>query len=279
MTSLVDGLPSDSLPVADRGLQYGDGVFETIAVSAGRPLLWDAHWRRLHAGLTSLGLPPPAEELLRDEAGRLLQERQSGVLKILVTAGAGGRGYRRPDSPRCHRILSLHPLPPYPQTHWRDGVRVRLCRTRLALQPQLAGLKHCNRLEQVLARAEWDDDAVAEGLVLDAAGRLAEGTMSNVFAVHGNILRTPSLTECGVRGVMRDAVLELATRAGYGTEEVDAPLADWLDAEELFLTNSVIGLWPVRQVDARSYAVGDVSRDLQQRLAHAGLTVMPQGEH
>ncbi len=277
MTILVNGTEADTVPVFDRGLQYGDGVFETIAVSAGFPLLLDEHLQRLHAGTARLRLPAADPEVLRREVNALAADVGECVIKIILTAGEGGRGYLRPESPACRRIVSTSPLPPHPPERWSAGVCVRVCETRLAVQPALAGIKHCNRLEQVLARAEWSDPAIAEGLVLDTAGNLVEGTMSNVFAVQGGIVRTPSLTGSGVRGVMRDAVMDLAATAGFPVEEVDGPLDDWLGADALFLTNSVIGIWPVSQVEDRQYGIDDVTRTLLNRLAGARLAPLPPG--
>ncbi|MEX0731149.1 MAG: aminodeoxychorismate lyase [Aquisalimonadaceae bacterium] len=275
MRTLLNGRDADAVAVADRGLQYGDGLFETIAVRAGQALLWHAHLRRLTRGLTALGLPAVDIDVLESEVNQVIAGADHGVLKVLLTAGTGGRGYSRATQPVCNRVVSLHPFPDHPLDRWVDGVRVRVCETRLAVQPRLAGIKHCNRLEQVLARSEWSDPMIAEGLMLDMGGCLTEGTMSNVFGVRGNRILTPSLTNCGVHGVMRETMLSVAEDVGYLVEFLDAPLADWRDVDELFLTNSVIGLWPVREVEDRLVGPGPVSRMLQRHLAEAGAAAMP----
>ncbi|MCK8516498.1 aminodeoxychorismate lyase [Methylonatrum kenyense] len=275
MSSLINGEVGATLPAADRATQYGDAVFETIAVRQGRPLLWERHWWRLTDGLTRLKLPQPKQALLRAEAEQLCAGTSRGVLKVLLTAGVGGRGYRRPDAPNCQRILSLHPYPDYSADLWTEGVAVRCCQMQLARQPALAGLKHGNRLEQVLARAEWTSPEISEGLMCDTDGNLIEGTMSNVFAVRRGKLLTPSLEQCGVAGIMRECILELAVDLGVESQVETAPLETWLQADELFLSNSVIGIWPVRQVDAQEFRTGPLSRQLQNRIIEQGLAPIP----
>lgn len=276
MPTLVNGLDGETVASSDRGLQYGDGIFETIAVRNGTPLLWHAHLDRLARGVEALGLPAIDIGALNADVARLTTGTGHAVLKILLTAGTGGRGYARAlQQPACNRIVSLHPFPDHPPARWFEGVRVHVCVTRLALQPRLAGIKHCNRLEQVLARQEWSSPDIAEGLMQDTRGLLAEGTMSNIFAAQGGRLMTPALTECGVHGVMRETILEIAPEAGYPVEFMDAPLADWLEADEIFLANSIIGLWPVRLIGERTFAPGPVCHALQQRLAAGPFACMP----
>ncbi len=250
---LINGEAGDRIDVLDRGLQYGDGLFETLRVRAGRPCLWAAHLARLRRGCERLGIAMPAEARLRDEAGRLCAGLDDGVLKIVLTRGPGGRGYRPPRDARPTRLLAVFPAPDYPPQYAQAGVAARLCDTRLGLNPALAGLKHLNRLEQVLARAEWDEPGIAEGLMLDIEGNVIEGTMSNLFMVRAGRLCTPGLSRCGVAGVMRARVMAEAGAQGIPVEEGRIGLRDLAAADELFLTNSVIGVWPVRRLDGRDY--------------------------
>ena len=266
---LVNGVAVDMISVRDRGLQYGDGLFETIAVHRGTPLLWERHAQRLLAGAVRLDMPPPETALLRAETDRLCRGVERGVLKIIFTRGISGRGYRPDASASTTRALSLSPWPDYPPSWSGEGVVVRLCQTRLASQPRLAGLKHLNRLEQVLARAEWDDE-YAEGLMQDESGNIVEGTMTNIFLVEGATLRTPDMTRCGVEGVMRGAVLEQAGRLGITCRVGPVTAIQLEQADELFLTNSLIGLWPVRRIENRSYTIGQTTRKIQQAIRDAG---------
>jgi 4-amino-4-deoxychorismate lyase len=198
-------------------------------------------------------------------------DRLHGTVKILVTRGSGPRGYAPPPHPRPTRIVGFMPATPDEAAAWRQGVTVRFCQTALGHSPALAGLKTLGRLEQVLARAEWADPAIAEGLMCDPEGRIVCGTMSNVFAVSKGRLMTPDLKQCGVRGVMRRVVMELAKRLGLEVRETALSGADIRKADELFVTNALIGLWPVSRCEQRSYEIGPVTVALRRALAGAGV--------
>jgi 4-amino-4-deoxychorismate lyase len=259
---LVNGRPARSVDAADRGLHYGDGVFRTMLVRAGRALNWSCHYRLLAEDCARLGLPVPGEAGLRAEVGRLAGG--DAVVKALVTRGAAGRGYAYPPGVAATRIVAAYPPAPAASGAAQAGVRVRRCRLALAIQPALAGVKSLNRLENVLARAEWHDPGIAEGLLADAEGRLVEGTMSNVFFARGGTLVTPALVRCGVRGSQRERLLALARADGIACEVRDAGFEELEAADEVFVANSVIGLWPVVAMDARRWAPGAITRRLQR---------------
>jgi len=263
---IVNGHESNSIPASDRGLQYGDGLFETMAAKDGRIALLDDHLERLGYGADRLGLPQPEMEVIREEVLRLVPGQGRAVIKLILTRGSGGRGYREPEQVEIRRIVSRNPWPNYPDTWANDGIAVRLCETRLALDPVLAGLKTLNRLHQVLARAEWDDPDVAEGLLLDADDRVVCGTMSNLFLVRSGALITPDLDRSGVAGVMRKQILKIAARMGIDAREKAVSLDDLSRADEIFVTNSLIMIWPVRQFEDRVCTVGPLTRRLQRAL-------------
>lgn len=266
---LVDGAPDLGLPVTDRGLSYGDGLFETLLVRDGSPCQWGRHWARLGQGCSRLGLPLPAESLVKDEILELLRESGNGVLRLTVTRGDGGRGYAPPGDAHPRRILLLYPMPEYPSAWISRGVVIRLCRTPAAQNPVLAGLKHLNRLDSVLARAEWSDPGIAEGLMAGPGGDIIGGTMTNLFLWDGAALKTPPIDRCGVAGTVRALALELATTLGIACEETRLGLDDLLGAKGLFLTNSVLGVWPVRRLDAQDYDPEDLPLDLVRTLRQA----------
>lgn len=263
---LINGRPGDTLAAGDRGLHYGDGLFETLAVRGGACEFWDRHLQRLRRGCERLRIPMPDTELLIQESHRLTQEQPRAVLKILITRGSGGRGYRVPEQVQPTRILRLTEWPEHPAANAETGVRLRLCAQRLGGNPSLAGLKHLNRLEQVLARMEWDDPAIAEGVMLDQAGQVIEGTFTNVFMAKQGRLLTPRLDQCGVAGVMRGVVMDLARAAGIDCEERALPLDELFAADEIFLTNSLIGIWPVREFEHWRKSPGTLTRILQSDL-------------
>ncbi|PQA50898.1 aminodeoxychorismate lyase [Amnimonas aquatica] len=250
----------------DRGLAYGDGLFETVRVTAGRPVLMEQHWVRLSAGCQRLGIPELA--FWRQACGDFLAGRGDGVLKLLVTRGGGGRGYLAPTDPQPTLLLSWHELPPVPAAWTQDGIAVGDCGLGLARQPALAGIKHLNRLEQVLLRRELaQQPGCAEALVCDSEGWVVEGVASNVFVARDGVWHTPDLAACGVRGVLRDALLDALLE-----HEIDvrvAPLrpADCRAADEWFFCNSVNGIWPVARWRDRTWRPGPMTRQCQAIIA------------
>ena len=269
---LINGLFSETVPVQDRGLHYGDGVFETIAIQNGKPLCWEAHFLRLQEGCNRLGMPCPSMALLVSEMQRLPLTGPRCVVKIMVTRGAGGRGYRPPGSEAVPtRIFGVYPWPDFPPEYATDGIKARICSTRLGVSPQLAGIKHLNRLEQVLARSEWDDPDIAEGLMLDIHGMVIEGTMSNVFCIKDNVLITPELSACGIAGIIRQCILEISAHLNMQISIRTFTAAEFFTADELFFCNSVIGVWPVREIEQRVFTVGPRTREIRELLLRKGM--------
>ncbi len=264
---LINGQPGSTVPFTDRGLSYGDGLFETIAAYGGRPRFWERHMRRLESGCRRLKIPMPDPVELRAEAAAVADHSGRTVLKILVTRGGGGRGYRPAQVAEPTRIVARYPWPEFPVAWHAEGITARVCDTRLGCNPALAGVKHLNRLEQVMARAEWDDPQIAEGLMLDTDGRAIEGVMSNLFMVRGGTLVTPDLSRCGVAGVIRGWVLDTAGMLGISAKVADIRLEDLWTADELFVTNAIAGIWPVRKVDGHGFPAGTITRQMQEALA------------
>ncbi len=263
----VNGQPVEVLSVQDRGLAYGDGLFETIRIAAGQPQLFERHLQRLGQGCSRLRIPCDLDALA-GEVRQFSAELGTGVAKLIVTRGAGQRGYAPSATAAPTRILLGSAAPGYPASHARDGIQLFPCATRLAEQPLLAGLKHLNRLEQVLARAEWSDPAFAEGLMRDHGGRVIEGVFSNLFLVRGGRLLTAELSRCGVAGVMRAQIIEsVAPALDLSIEVRDVDYQELLVAEEVFTCNSLYGIWPVRALAGHHWPVGPVTRKLQAVLA------------
>lgn len=264
---LVNGQPDDALAVQDRGLAYGDGLFETLAVRDGEPLHWDRHMARLAEGCARLGLPAPDAGLWLAEARRALAGGRFGALKLILTRGSGPRGYRPPLKPEPTRIVMGVETSASPAAWSQTGVEVCLCETRLGRNPALAGIKHLNRLEQVLGRSEWQDE-FQEGIMLDTEDHVVEGTMSNLFLIRDDTtLITPLLDQCGVAGVTRARVLDAARVLGLACYEARITVADLFQSRGLFLTNTLIGLWPVRRLDGREIPRHDLVSRLRQALA------------
>jgi len=260
---LVDGEISDRISAADRGLQYGDGLFETMAVIGGQPRFWQGHMDRLSTGCEKLGIPLTPQAVLLREVKTVAAGQQKCVVKIILTRGTSGRGYlpRTPDN--ANRIVSSYSWPQDSGYLVETGIRARICDLRLGIQPALAGLKHLNRLEQVMARSEWDGRSIHEGVLLDCEDHVVSAISSNIFLVHLGRLLTPRLDRCGVRGVMRAAILkEFRERCEQRRIKLDM----LPEAQEVFVCNSVRGVFPVTRIDHWEYAIGPVTREVQDWL-------------
>jgi 4-amino-4-deoxychorismate lyase len=259
MTTLVNGRAEGRIDPSDRGLQYGDGLFETIAIREGHPRFLDWHLERLETGARRLGMPVTDSGQWQGEIAAVAPSGRA-VVKLVLTRGVAPRGYAPPARVVPTRIVTAMPWPSWPATSWQDGIRVGWCRTRLGRNPALAGLKHLNRLEQVLARAEWDDERVEEGLMRDDCDHVISGTQTNLFARIAGTWVTPRLDECGVAGIMRRAFRHWAAEQGAPVVERLLPAAELASATALALTNALIGAWPVRELAGKSLAADpDVS--------------------
>lgn len=261
---LINGEQTSQLDASDRGLHYGDGLFETIAVRHGRPQLWSAHMARLAEGCRRLGLPPPEVALLAAEAAQLTADSDKAVLKIMLTRGSGGRGYRAPNAPQPTRLLIRYPWPEYADEP--TPYTLRLCQTPLACNPALAGMKHLNRLEQVMARSEWDDEEIDEGVMTDTAGHVIEGVSCNLFAVASGKLVTPDVSHCGVAGVMRGEVLRLAKALSIPLAITTIHRDEMAQMDELFVTNAILGIRAVARYEAVEYGENPICQRLQHAL-------------
>jgi 4-amino-4-deoxychorismate lyase len=247
MSSWINGRAGDTIPIKDRGLNYGDGAFETMRVRRRAVRFLDYHLERLADACRRLEIKPPDGARLRNEIVRIAALRAEGVLKLIVTRGSGARGYRPNGRERCTRVISLHPLSGAARAAALPK-RVRLCAMRLGINETLAGLKTLNRLESVLARAEWSDTRIWEGLMRDTDDNIVCGTMSNVFVRRGSRLITPKVDRCGIAGVMRRWVLEQASGLKLAVGEGRLRWEDLRGADEVFMTNAVVGIVPIAAI-------------------------------
>lgn len=261
--TLVDGVLADTVPVSDRGLQYGDGVFETLVCRQRQLLYLPEHLQRLQASCEQLGIPIQISKITQ-YVDTLLTGLSSGpdapaegVVKIIVTRGDGGRGYMPAASATARTLIQFHPMPAHYAGFSRSGISCMLCQHPVSVNRALAGLKHLNRLDQVMASRELavaqstalsGDPLLQEGLMGDGQGNLVEGTRSNVFLVIDGRLCTPDLSEAGVRGIMRGVLLDWFAAQDIAVCVRTIPRAELLLASEVFICNSVMGIWPVNRV-------------------------------
>lgn len=276
--SCVNGQGDALLSTFDRGFAYGDGLFETMRLERGQLPFWSFHRERLQADCRRLQLALDPELLDDHLASALALAEQRGavrgIVKLVVTRGAAGRGYQPSLNVQPSIILSVFPLPSHPRHVLQDGVAVHLCEHRLPDNPALAGIKHLNKLDHVLAALEWRDGGCQEALLFDQHGQLVEASSRNVFVVKGRRLLTPSLHNAGVAGVLRRRIMEeYATKLGWRAEEASLFLESLLQADEIFLANSVFGVWPVSSLRGKtvqdcvlpSNQVGRQMHDLYER--------------
>lgn len=270
----MNGVNCQTISILDRGLAYGDGLFETLLYTSGQIVLLEAHLARLQAGAERLRLPFALDVLQNElqsflceaEAEGLLGHSGAAVVKIILSRGIGGRGYAFPqDQSASQRVLMLFDHPSYSCSNRDEGVAIRFCDTPVSVNTALAGLKHLNRLDSVMARNEWSDPHIVEGLMLDDGGFVIEGTMSNLFIVKDDVLITPLLHRAGVEGVMRAHVLNLADQHKVETRiKVNLRTEQLLDADEVFICNSVFGVWPVTQLESKQWPVGMLTQAFQR---------------
>jgi len=267
---LVNGKPGDSIGIRDRGLLYGDGIFRTMLAARGKAQGWPLHYHKLSDDCAALGIACPDIGSLTAELDSILRRQPDCVVKLIVTRGAGKRGYAPSGCAGSTRLWDTFPVPEYPAEWLTHGIRAHLCDLRLGHQPRLAGIKHLNRLENVLAAAESDAANAAEGLVMDAADNIIGGTRSNLFLVlHGELV-TPDLSKCGVAGIQRDRVIGWAAENHVPLHVREVRLDDVMEAEELFVVSSVLKMWTIREFNRRSWSRFPVSEKIRLSLDGPG---------
>ena len=266
-TTWINGKNADTVSAADRGFNYGDGVFETVRVVNGELTLWSYHRSRLANSCGQFGIVLDIELLEKEIQQAIVSLSQPTVIKIIVTRGVGGRGYMPPTQGETTRVITIHEAPQYPAEYANQGIKAHVCEVRISSNSSLAGIKHLNRLEQVLASHELANTNFVEGLMLDERGRVIEGIRTNLFIVKHNTLITPDLSRSGVAGVMRRVILDdLAPTLGIKTEVASIDINMVFDADELFFCNSVNGIWPVNRIDSHTFTVGGITRRLQKEV-------------
>jgi len=273
---LINGEFEESISSLDRGFHYGDGLFETILVESNIPCFLDAHIQRLQKGCDVLGFPPVDVGIIKQEISQLI-DTAYGTIKLVVSRGVGERGFTPPANPVITRVLSF--------SGTNKGIKeslgyidLMLCHTRLSRQPLLAGIKHLNQLERVLARREIGNTHQLEGLMLDDNERVIEGTMSNIFIVRKGVLKTPELAQSGVLGVIRQHLIQQTEQEGIECQVAELTVDDLKNADEIFMTNSLMPIRCVKQLNLdgtvfvkndeqyAQWALNSVYQDIQRQV-------------
>jgi 4-amino-4-deoxychorismate lyase len=264
----INGIETQHLPVMDRGIQYGDGLFETVAYKDGALQFWDEHIFRMKCGAEKLGIAFPGDEKYYQDIKNLLDQApdENCVIKLLLTRGSATRGYRQAAISKPTRAALANPWPDYQEDIiTNQGIKIHVCKHPISTNPVLAGIKHLNRLDNVLARNEWGDE-FHEGLMSDTHGNVIEGTMSNVFFIKNGILLTPDLERCGVNGIIRNQILSIARENNIETHIRNINNDEIDSMDEIFITNSIIAIWPVKSVNDNQYSIGNMTRNFETEL-------------
>jgi 4-amino-4-deoxychorismate lyase len=270
----VNGQRDAAISSLDRGFVYGDGVFETCRLADGKILLWPYHLARLTRSCAQLKIQCDRELLLTyinhllavDGADKLAD----GIVKLIISRGIGGRGYAIPSAANTTYCVQIFPHTPMNSAAFQQGIAVCICALTLSAQASLAGLKHLNRLESIIARSEWAAE-YGEGLLFDQQGYLIEATSSNIFLVRDGQLLTPELNTAGVLGVMRQHIIDsLAPQLKLRCVQKNLLLEDLLGADEIFICNAVNGIVPVIAIDQKGvvhkFNLGAITQKLQQQI-------------
>lgn len=268
---LVNGTKEMISPL-DRGFAYGDGVFRTLKVRYGKPLGWDFHYQKLESDCRKLGIVAPEQDLFLSDIHKMLEENKTDstcVIKLMVTRGKGDRGYKYPTLSTPVRVTIKSAMPNYDASYADIGVTLYQCETVLSHQSKLAGIKHLNRLENVLARNEWSDHRYFDGLMLDREKRVIECTSANVFIRNGNQLITPELNLCGVAGVTRDLILSFGQALELEARADTISLEALMQADEVIICNSLYGAFQVIKFNDKEWTPQPLAvkcRDLLNRV-------------
>lgn len=252
---MINGVAADFLTINDRAIHYGDGIFETILCDRNSLFFWSQHYQRLQQSAVRLKLDCPDEKLLLDDIKQLLDKNpeiieKSYTLKIILTRGAGDRGYRYVKGMKQNRLVLLSEIDTAYSSLLSGELltgELCLCQQQASINESLAGLKHLNRLENVLARNEWQNQYI-DGLMINANKNVIEGSMSNLFAVQDGELFTPDLSQSGVKGVMRELIILLAKNNNIKVSVVNITAAELLAMDEIFISNSLIGMKSVNKL-------------------------------
>lgn len=266
MRSLVNGIESEIISISDRGLQFGDGLFETIRIHQGKPVWWQQHMDRLLEGCRRLHFASlPDIKILRKEADLLLQDFSTGTMKIIITRGNSSSGYAAEAGLMPNRVVTVKPGRRH-QPKSGQGVVMGVCAQRINGSSQLSGIKHLNRLEQVLARTQCQAEGWDECIMMDNEDKVVECSMSNLFVWQQGRLLTPQLGQSGIKGICRDKIISLAAVNGIEVEQCDLELQDMLNSDGLFVSNSLIGIWPVARFVDRTFKTETNTGMLQSQL-------------
>ena len=268
--SLINGVFSETVSVFDRGLAYGDGLFETMSwrytgKKKNQVEFWKRHLNRISFSCKKLKISLPKENILQSHKDKILNKAyrlgiKKGILKLIITRGIGMRGYKFEKNINPTIIFLAFPFRDYPNHFYELGVNTKFCKSYITSNRNFAGLKHLNRLDSVLARDEWNNEKIYEGMFIDENENIIEGTMTNIFLVKGKNLFTPELLDYGINGIMREVVLENYDKFFDKIKITKIKKTSLNEFDQMFLTNSLLKIMPVRKIEKHKFSILDNTR-------------------
>ena len=271
--SLINGKFLKTVSVLDRGLSYGHGLFETMSWRHLRELdsfgveFWNRHLKRLSASSLKMKIKMPSKEILNNYKDKIIKKSinlgfNEGVLKIIITRGVGGRGYKYEKDIEPTIIFLSFPKVRIDESFFKKGVNLRFCKSPIFVNHQLSGIKHLNRIDSVMARSEWQNKEFFDGVLLDDSKNIIDGTMTNIFFSKNNILYTPDLKKSGINGIMRQVVIEKSKIFFNSVHEIQINKKNLKLYDEMFITNSIIKILPVKKLEKKEFSISQSTRNL-----------------
>jgi 4-amino-4-deoxychorismate lyase len=231
----------------DRAFQYGDGIFRTFVVENKKPRHWKYQYKKIIEDCLAIKIKPPKEKELLSDIASLFRNNKKAVGKFIISRGLSERGYKFNKDIVHNRFLIKTKMPSYPKAIFSSGVNLYVCKHRL--NPSiLSGVKHLNRLENVMARQEWKSDQYADGILLDTDGNVIECISSNIFMRIGKVIYTPKIRDVGIKGVTRELTIKISSQLGFKVKEAIFSLNKLLEADEVLITNSLFGVLQVKKI-------------------------------
>ena len=241
---LVDGVLESEISIFNRNMQFGDGLFETCVSKGNNILFWQRHLSRLNRGCEKLNIKKIAESVWLEDIKKALSLslEKNCIIKLILSRGNSLRGYSYSEDIEPVRVVIVSEIK---KTKSKYSVSLEYASSGFHSNPKLAGIKHCNRLEQILARANMEGDEV---IMLDENQNIVSVTQGNIYFIFGNKLLTPKLDRCGVVGSRRSLILELARSINLEVDEDTISIEQAEKANEVFISNSLIGIQSVSSI-------------------------------
>lgn len=254
----------------DRALQYGDGIFRTFVVENKKPRHWKQHYKKIVEDCRAIKITPPKEKILLSDIKLLFKNNKKAVGKFIISRGVSERGYKFDDTITHNRFLTKTKMPVYPKEYFKFGVNLHVCKQKL-YPSVLSGVKHLNRLENIMARQEWKGDDYADGILLNQDGHVIECISSNIFMRIGKVIYTPKINNVGIKGVTREMIFKIAAKLGFKIKEIIFNMEKLLKADEVFITNSLFGAIQVRKIKNKSWQHQELASLFKNKLENLNI--------